>query len=374
MSDPAPIYLDHNATTPLCAEVRAAMVEAMDAWGNPSSAHVYGRRAREIIDRARVEVAALIGADPSEIVFTSGGTEANNLAIHGVARRREGAIVISAIEHPATRAPAESLRAMGQEVRVLDVDGDGQVKLDRSALAGAALVSVMHANNETGVIQPIAELAASAREEGALVHTDAAQSVGKVPVDVCALGVDLLSIAGHKLYGPKGVGALFVREGVALAPFVTGAGHERGLRPGTENVVGIAGLGAACRVARADLTAEVQRVAALRDELVARLAAGVPGLVVNGDGAPRLPNTASVRFSGVSGASLLAALPGLAASAGSACHEGAETASAVITAMGVPARDALGTVRLSLGRATSVDEVRAAAEMLVSAWARRARS
>jgi len=372
MSVDAPIYMDHNATTPLHPEVRAVMIEAMDsAWGNPSSGHVYGRRAHEVVERARGEVAALLGAQPDEIVLTSGGTEANNLAIHGVAARREGALVISAVEHPATRAPAAVLRARGREVRVLGVDRHGRVRVEPQAASGAALVSVMHANNETGVLQPVSELVERARASGALVHTDAAQSVGKVPVDVGALGVDLLSIAAHKLYGPKGVGGLFVRRGVELAPFATGAGHERGLRPGTENVVGVAGLGAACRIARADLAAEGERVAALRDELVARLRARVPGLAVHGEEAPRLPNTASVRFPGVSGASLLASSPGLAASAGSACHEGEETASAVITAMGVGARDALGTVRLSLGRSTTAGEVRAVVEMLAAEWARR---
>ena len=369
--DDAPIYLDHNATTPLCPEARAAMVAAMDGWGNPSSTHVFGRRARALIEAARADVAALIGAEPDEIVFTSGGTEANNLAIHGVAQRRHGAVVISAIEHPATAAPAAALRERGRDARVLGVDRRGRVELDPGALAGAAIVSVMHANNETGVIQPIAELAEAAGAAGAIVHTDAAQSVGKVPVDVGALGVDLLSIAGHKLYGPKGVGALYVRRGVELVPFVRGAGHERGLRPGTENVVGIAGLGAACRVVGGDLIAEGERVAALRDELVARVSAEVPGLAVNGDGAPRLPNTASLRFPGVSGASLLADLPELAASAGSACHEGVESPSAVITAMGVEAREALGTVRLSLGRGTKPDEIHAAVELLASAWTRR---
>ena len=363
-----PIYLDHNATTPLHAEVRAAMIEAMDAWGNPSSGHVYGQRARGALERARGEVAALLGAQPDEIVFTSGGTEANNLALHGVLRARRGALVISAVEHPATRAPAERLRDEGREVRVLPIDADGRTRL--TSLDGAALVSVMRANNETGVLQPIAELAAAAHAAGALIHSDAAQSVGKVPVDVEALGVDLLSVAAHKLYGPKGVGALFVRRGVTLTPFTVGAGHERGLRPGTENVVGAAGLGAACRVARADLAREAERVAGLRDALVSRLRAGVPDLAVHGERVPRLPNTASVRFPGVSGASLLATVPGLAASAGSACHEGDETPSAVITAMGVDPRAALGTVRLSLGRGTTPEAVEDAARMLIAAWRR----
>lgn len=365
----APLYFDHNATTPLHAEVRAAMVAAMDeGWGNPSSGHAFGRRARALIDGARAEVAALIGASPDEIVFTSGGTEANNLALHGTPG--DGAIVISALEHPATSAPGEALGRRGREVRTLGGDGRGQVIFDEAALAGASLVSVMHANNETGVIQPIAALAEAAERAGARLHTDAAQTAGKVPVDVDSLGVDLLSIAGHKLYGPKGVGALYVRRGVPLEPLVRGAGHERGLRPGTENVIGIAGLGAACRVAARDLEAEGARLAALRDTLERSLRAHVPGLAVNGEGAPRLPNTSSVRFPGGLGRALLEATPGLAASAGSACHEGAETASRVIRAMGVPEDQALGTVRLSLGRGTSDRDVADAVALLLAAYAR----
>jgi cysteine desulfurase len=375
MSTDAPIYLDHNATTRLHDEVRAAMLEAMDtAWGNPSSTHVYGCRAHAAVENARREVAALIGGHADEIVFTSGGTEANNLAIHGAAAGREGALLISEVEHPATRAPVARLGARGREVRLLRMDRRGRVLLDANAVAGAAFVGVMHSNNETGVLQPIAELVEMAHGSGVIVHTDAAQSVGKLSVDVRALGADRLSIAGHKLYAPKGVGALFVRRGLRVEPLMTGAAHERGLRPGTENVLGIVGLGAACRLAATDLAREADRVGALRDELVPSLCSRVPGIVVHGVGAPRLPNTASLRFPSVSGASLLASLPELAASAGSACHEGAETLSDVILAMGVAASDALGTVRLSLGRSTTADDVSAAARMLASAWVDRARA
>lgn len=369
-SDPAgaPIYLDHNATTPIHPEVRRAMVDAMSsAWGNPSSGHVYGRRAHEAVERARAEVAALIGAHEDEIVFTSGGTEANNLAIRGSVGRRPGAIVISAIEHPATREPAARL---GRELRVLPVDREGRVEVTPGALEGAALVSVMHANNETGVLQPIREIAGAARELGALVHTDAAQSAGKVPVHVRELGVDLLSIAGHKLYAPKGVGALFVRRGLELDPILFGASHERGLRPGTENVLGAVGLGAACALARGDLEREAERVRALRDELIERLRASIPALVVHGEAAPRLPNTASARFPGVRGQDLLAGVPGIAASTGSACHDGVDAPSAVVVAMGVPPDEAMSTVRLSLGRGTTLEDVVTTAELLAAAWRR----
>lgn len=369
-----PIYLDHNATTPIHPEVRAAMISAIDvAWGNPSSGHAIGRRAHDAIEGARAEVAALIGAAPEEIVFTSGGTEASNLAILGTTR--EGAIVRSAIEHPATREPCAHLASRGRAVRVVGVDRNGVIDLAELArsVVGAALVSVMHANNETGVIQPIAELARIARAATALVHTDAAQSIGKIEVDVRELDVDLLTLAGHKLYAPKGVGALYVRAGVTLAPLFYGASHERGMRPGTENVVGIVGLGAACSLAQKDLERESGRVRRLRDRLIDALKDGVPGLVVHGELAPRLPNTASVRFPRASGPRLLASVPEIAASTGAACHAQSEAASAVIAAMGVAPDAALGTVRLSLGRSTTESEIDAAARLLVTRWRQLAR-
>ncbi|MFK7992457.1 MAG: cysteine desulfurase family protein [Sandaracinaceae bacterium] len=362
------LYFDHNATTPLHPEVRAQMIEAMDdGWGNPSSTHAVGRRARAIVDRAREEVAQLIGARPEEMTFTSGGTEANNLAVIGGLAARGGTLILSPVEHPAVAAPASQIEEEGRGVRRLAMGPDGRVEVP-SRLLGVGLVSVMHANNETGVLQPIEALSSLARGAGALMHTDAAQTVGKVPVDVGVLGVDLLTLAGHKLYGPKGVGALYIRNGVMLRPVIRGAGHERGLRPGTENVVGIAGLGAACRVAQAGLAERRARVQSLRDQLEARLTEAVHGLVVHGRDAPRLPNTASVAFPGVRGPALLEALPSLAASTGSACHEGAVTPSGVLTAMGVDEDTALGTVRLSLGSETRAAQVEDAAERLIGAW------
>lgn len=365
-----PIYLDHNATTPLLPEVLDAMLPYLrEHFGNPSSGHVYGREAHAAIDRARARVAALIGADDDEVVFTSGGTEANNLAIRGAtaARPERRHVVTTAIEHPATARPCAWLEGQGWRVDRLGVDTDGRVRPDdaRAALRGApALLTVIHAHNETGVIQPVEDLAALARDAGALVHTDAAQSLGKVALAVTSLGVDLLSIAGHKLYAPKGVGALYVRRGTPLAPLLLGAGHERGLRPGTENVAAIVGLGVACELAGRDLERTAARIRDQRDRLWQRLVDAVPGLALNGDRERRLPNTLSVRFPGTTGAEVLAGAPEVAASTGSACHDGHAQAPAAIVAMGVPEADALGTVRLTLGRGTTDDDVAAAAAAL----------
>jgi len=370
-----PIYLDHNATTP----VHPKVVEAMLPWlkehfGNPSSTHVYGRRAHEAVERARQQVAALLGCQADEVFFTSGGTEANNLAILGSAeaaadRRRH--VVTSVVEHPATARPCDRLEQNGWGVTRLPVDGDGLVSIDsaRAFVRGdTALVSVMLANNETGTVMPLHDIAEIAHSRGALVHTDAAQAVGKIPVRVDDLGVDLLSVAGHKLYAPKGVGALFVRRGTSVRPVLLGAGHERGLRPGTENVPHIVGLGKACEVADSDVDDEAVRVRALRDELWELLSAGVPAIRLNGHLTERLPNTLNVSFQGVLGSVVLGMAPEVAASTGSACHEGAENPSGVLLAMGLEAATALGAVRLSLGRGTSKKHVLEAARALVRAW------
>jgi cysteine desulfurase len=377
MAEPsAPIYLDHNATTPLLPEVVDAMVPYLrEHFGNPSSSHVYGRRAREAVDRARAQVAALIGAAPEEILFVAHGTEANNLAIRGVAEAlpEKWDVVTSVIDHPATTETCRALENHGWRVRWLPVDDTGRVRVSDVVTllrSYTALVSLMHANNETGVLQPIAEIAREVRARGGLMHTDAAQSVGKLPVSVEALGVDLLTVVGHKFGAPKGVGALYVRKGTPLRPVLRGAGHERGLRPGTENVASIVGLGVACEVALRTVASEAARVRGLRDELWERLRARVPGLALNGHPVERLPNTLNVRFPGVSGTALLAATPEVAASTGSACHAGEESASSVITAMGVAPSEALGSVRLSLGRTTTHEDVVAAAEALAAAWKR----
>jgi len=369
-----PVYLDYNATTPLLPEVVDAMLPYLrEHFGNPSSEHEIGRRARTAVEDSRQRVATMLGCSSDEIVFTSGGTEANNLAIRGVteARPDHRHIVTSVIEHPATASPCHWLERHGYRISWIGVEADGRVRVDEVTTAlvpHTALVTVMHANNETGVVQPIADIARAAQHHGAIVHTDAAQSIGKIPVDVQTLGVDLLSVAGHKLYAPKGVGALFVRRGTPLAPFVLGAGHERGIRPGTENVASIVGLGVACESACRDMAAWTARVHQLRDELWRRLREQVPGIALNGHVDQRLPNTLNVRFPVVSGTELLAATPEIAASTGSACHDGQESASAVILAMGVPAAEAVGTVRLTLGRMTTTDDITRAAEALARAW------
>jgi cysteine desulfurase len=374
LNEPTPIYLDYNATTPLLPEVVDAMLPYLrEHFGNPSSSHVFGQRARAAVESARADVAALLECDASEVVFTSGGTEASNLAIRGVAEARPDRrhVVTSAIEHPATDKACAWLEEQGWRVTRANVDAGGRVLLGEVGAAvgtATALVTIMHANNETGVVQPIAEVAEAAHAVGVSVHCDAAQSAGKIPVRVNDLGVDLLSLAGHKVYGPKGVGALFVRRGTALRPFARGAGHEGGLRPGTENVAAIVGFGVASRRAKQDLDAEAARVQQLRDYLWGKLLAAVPGLQLNGYAAPRLPNTLNVRFPGTSGAALLAAAPEVAASTGSACHDGQERASAVILAMGIPLADALGSVRLTLGRRTTREEVDRAARSLSRAW------
>jgi cysteine desulfurase len=373
------IYLDHNATTPLLPEVVDAMLPYLrEHFGNPSSAHVYGRRAREAVDRARAQVAALLGARAEELFFVAHGTEANNLAIRGVvaALPEKRHVVTSVIEHPATTEPCRELEKHGGRVTWLPVDEHGRVRVSEAVAAlreDTALVTLMHANNETGVLQPIAEIAREARGRGVLVHTDAAQSVGKLPLSVGALGVDLLTVVGHKFGAPKGVGALYVRRDTPIRPVLLGAGHERGLRPGTENVASLVGLGVACEVALRTVEEEAKRVRALRDELWERLRARIPGLALNGHPEERLPNTLNVRFPGVSGSALLAATPEVAASTGSACHAGEESASSVLTAMGVEPRAALGSVRLSLGRTTTREDVVAAADALAEAWGRLAR-
>jgi cysteine desulfurase len=374
MTPHLPIYMDYGATTPVDPRVVDAMIPWLrEHFGNPSSGHPYGLRARAAVARARGQVAALLGCDESEVVFTSGGTEANNLAIRGVAEARpeRRRLVTTVIEHPATERPCAWLERAGATVSRIRVDAAGRARLDDAAFDGStALLTVMHSNNETGVLQPVAELAERAHAHGVVVHTDAAQSLGKVAVHVGQLGVDLLSIAGHKLYAPKGVGALYVKRGTPLAPFTLGASQERGLRPGTENVAFIVGLGVACELAAHELEPASARLRALRDALWDQLSASVPGLVLNGHPQLRLPNTLNVRFPRATGDAVLAGAAELAASTGSACHEGLETASAVIVAMGVPPEAALGSVRLTLGRSTTAPQVTAAAEALAGSWRR----
>lgn len=376
MDDTTPIYLDYNATTPVAPEVLEAMLPFLrEEYGNPSSSHAYGRRAHDAVERARAQVAALIGAHADEIVFTGTGTEATNLALRGamLARPDRRHVVTSSFEHPATAETCAWLERQGIRVSRAPVEPDGRVTPQKVAPLlneRTLIVTMVHANSELGTIQPIAEIARQAREEGALMHTDAAQTVGKIPVDVDTLGVDLLTIVGHKLYAPKGVGALYIRRGVKLEPPITGAGHERGLRPGTENVAGIVGFGKACEIAERLMVGERMRLRGLRDHLLAKLRAQVAGLVLHGHPSDRLPNTLFVSFPGVAGDELLRSTPEVAASTGSACHAGSDAPCASLIAIGLAPEEAIGPVRLSLGRESTVDDVELAASALSKAWIR----
>jgi cysteine desulfurase len=374
----SPVYLDFNATTPVAADVLDAMLPYLrEHFGNPSSAHALGQRAAKAVDEAREQVAALIGARTNEVVFTGCATEANNLALLGTAQAMPAGrrhLVVSAVEHPAVMAPTMQLRRQGWDVSVLPVDSSGRVAPEALAALlqpDTALVSVMHANNEVGTLQPVEAIAALTRPRGILLHTDAAQSAGKIAVDVEALGVDLLTLAGHKFYAPKGVGALYVRAGTPLAPVLFGAGQERGRRPGTENVAAIVGLGAASVLAQQTLPQLGGELRRRRDRLHERLGAAIPGLQLNGHPQHRLPNTLHLSFPGVSGRALLqAAAEDVAASVGSACHSEHDEVSGVLAAMGIDAARAAGAVRLSVGRSTTDDEIGRAAEALIAAWRR----
>jgi cysteine desulfurase len=374
----APVYLDFNATTPVAPEVLEAMLPYLrEHFGNPSSAHSLGRRAAEAVAEARERIATLLGARSGEIVFTGCATEASNLALLGAALTTPPGkrhLVVSAVEHPAVMAPAQQLRKQGWELTVVPVDGTGRLSVQSVAdalRADTALVSVMHANNEVGTLQPIKAIAELTQRRGILLHTDAAQSVGKVALAVDALGIDLLSLAGHKFYAPKGVGALYVRTGTPLQAVLFGAEQEHGLRPGTENVAGIVGLGAAAALAQQGLHQLENELRQRRDLLHELLARNIPGLLLNGHPEERLPSTLNVSFPGVSGRALLHAVAdSVAASVGSACHSEHDMVSGVLAAMGIDAARAAGAVRLSVGRTTREEDVQCAAEGLVAAWRR----
>jgi cysteine desulfurase len=371
----ARIYLDCNASTPLDPAVAAAMRPFLDGhFGNPSSGHWAASAAKAALEEARGQVAALLGAETDEIIFTSGGSEANNLALKGVAWALKGKgnhLITSAVEHPAIVGPCRFLEQQGFEVSVVPVDRFGRVDPDdvaRAITPRTILVSIMHANNEVGTIQPIPEVSRIARAHGILLHTDAAQSVGKIATDVNALGVDLLTIAGHKVYAPKGVGALYVRHGMPLEPLIHGAGHESGRRAGTESALLAVGLGTACTLAR-DL-APMEHVRSLCERFWQRLQATFGDCVVlNGHPVDRLPNTLNVSFVGRVGADLLAGLDGVAAATGSACHTGHVELSPVLQAMRVAPEAGMGAIRFSLGRGTTQEEIDAVADRLATVLA-----
>ncbi|AGS67229.1 cysteine desulfurase family protein [Streptomyces collinus] len=374
-----PVYLDYNATTPVDPRVVEAMMPYLTRFfGNPSSSHPYGAEPRRALGAARAQVAALIGARTGEMVFTGSGSEADLLALRGAvlaSGRSRPHVITQATEHPAVLESCRSLeRLHGARVTVLPVDGDGQVDpdaLDSALTEATVLVSVMAANNETGALQPVTELAALARKRGALFHCDAAQAVGKIPLDVDELGVDLLTVVGHKMYAPKGVAALYVREGVRLEPVVHGGPQEQGLRAGTENVALAVALGTAARIAAHELDhGTPDRIATLRDDLHRRLSTALSGRVhLNGPEKARLPNTLNVRIDGVLGHELLDAAQGIAASTGSACHSGTHTPSPVLTAMGLEPARALEALRLTLGRWSTPAGIETAANALIEAAA-----
>ncbi len=362
---PAPVYLDYHATTPVDPRVLEAMLPYFgEHFGNAaSSTHQWGWKAQGAVESARRQIAALIGATAREIVFTSGATESNNLALVGSARtapagRRQ--IVVSAIEHKSVLEAAHVLERSGWELTIVPVHRDGLVDLealDRTVSDKTAIVSVMAANNEIGVVQPLAAIGAIASARGALFHVDGAQGVGKIPIDVAAMHIDLLALTAHKIYGPKGCGALFVRKRLALEPLIVGGGHERGLRAGTLNVPGIVGLGTACAICRAEMDAEGARIGALRDRLLAGLERGIGGIVVNGSREHRLPNNLHVTFEGVDGESLLIGISDIAVSSGSACSSASATPSHVLTAIFTPDPVPPASIRFGLGRFTTEAEI-----------------
>jgi cysteine desulfurase len=368
------VYFDYNATTPLAPDVTEAVVRATrDVFGNASSVHHFGQQAKAAMDDARSAVAALLNGDPSEIVFTSGGTESDNFAIRGAADALEPTgrrhLIASAVEHEAVLNTLRSLARKGWRTTLLPVDHTGIVSADRLRDAitdDTAVVSVMQANNEIGTIQPIAALAAIAHEHGALMHTDAVQSAGKIPVDVRALGVDLLSLSAHKFNGPKGAGVLWIKRGTRMQPIVTGGKHERNRRAGTENVPAIAGLGVAAQLAAGKLAGEGARISALRDRLEAGILGGVAGTAVNGAVDGRVPNTTNISFERVEAESLLIALDleGIAVSTGSACSSGTLEPSHVLRAMGLPTHRTQSSLRFSLGMFSTQEEVDRVVEVL----------
>ena len=369
------IYLDHNATTPVAPRVLEAMKPYWgDQYGNPSSAYTLGRSARQALEEARAQVAELLDCRPSEIVFTSGGTESNNMVIKGVAHSMTDKgrhIITTAIEHPAVTNPCLFLLYQGYDVTFLPVDSTGQV--DPAAVKAAirpttVLISVMHANNETGTIQPVSEIGALAQDYGVLFHTDAAQSVGKIPTRVSDLRVDFLSVAGHKMYAPKGVGALYLRNGLRIEPFMHGAGQESGRRAGTENVLFAVALGMASALARDRMSADAERIHRLRDRLHTLLAQDIHGLVLNGHLVDRLPNTLNVSLPGIDGSALLDAVPEICASTGAACHDRSVQLSHVLAAMQAPEEIGRSAIRLTLGRGNTEAEVDETAKMIITAY------
>ncbi len=367
-----PVYLDYNATTPVDPEVAEAMLPYLtEHFGNPSSSHWYGIQTRKAVEKARGQVAALINAGTHEIIFTGGGSEANNLAVKGYAAAAKGKgdhIITSSIEHPAVLEVCKDLENQGYKVTYLPVDESGMIDpldLEKAINPGTILITIMHANNEVGTIQPISEIGRIARSNNIAFHTDAAQSAGKIPVDVNELQVDMLSIAGHKLYAPKGVGVLYVRGGIKLHKQIHGAAHEFNLRAGTENVPGIAGLGKACEIMKRDMQKNMRRMLQCRDQLYNDLKAGIQNIKLNGHSEKRLPNTLNTSFPGLNAGTILSSMKDVAASAGAACHSDHVEMSHVLKAMRLSPEIAMGTIRFSVGKTTTQSDIKKAVNIIV---------
>jgi cysteine desulfurase len=373
MPDKPFTYLDHNATTPVDPDaIKAMMPFLQKEFGNPSSGYSLGIRAKEGVDRARQEVASLLKCRKHEVIFTSGGSESNNMVLKGLIdfkNPKKFHIVTSAVEHPAILNPVLFLMELGVGVTILPVDSFGQVDprdVQEAILPNTILITIMLANNETGTLQPIKEISKIAQEHGIAVHTDAAQAVGKTDVDVDELGIDFLTLAGHKLYGPKGIGALYIRNDQNITPLIHGAGQESGKRAGTENVILTAGLGAACRIAKKKLVDDFMEMTMLRNLLQELLFEGLDGLVLNGHPEDRLPNTLNVSVPGLEGTQILEGLPTIMASTGAACHDQTVKLSHVLSAMSVPLEIGMGALRLSVGRSNTMDQIEEAAQLIIN--------
>ncbi len=367
------IYLDHNATTPVDPEaVKAMMPYLQKEFGNPSSNYSLGQRAKEGVEHARQEIASLLKCQPNEVIFTSGGSESNNLVLKGLIDLKnpeKSHVITCAVEHPAILNPALFLMELGVEVTILPVDSLGQVDpkdVHDAILPNTTLITIMLANNETGTLQPIQKISRIAQEHGIAVHTDAAQAIGKIEVDVNELGVDFLTVAGHKLYGPKGIGALYIRKNRDITPLIHGAGQESGKRAGTENIILAAGLSTACRIAKKKFKDNFQKMEMFRNRLQKLLFEGLEGLVLNGHPEERLPNTLNVSVPGLEGNRILEGLPTIMASTGAACHDQTVKLSHVLSAMAVPPEIGMGALRLSVGRSNTMDQIEEAAQLIIN--------
>jgi cysteine desulfurase len=366
-----PIYLDYNATTPILKEVADEMKPYLyEHFGNPSSSHIYGQKTKHAIDNARTRVAKLLNCSPNELIFTSGGSESNNYAIKGYAfanKHKGNHIITSSVEHPAVLEVCGFLETKGFDVTYLPVDKNGRLvegAFEEAIKPNTILATIMHANNEVGVIQPIKSLAEIAHKRGVIFHTDAAQSVGKIKTDVQEMGIDMMSVAAHKFYGPKGIGVLYIKDGIKLEKLIHGANHERNLRAGTENIIEVVGIGKAAEIANSNLQSNMKHYAEMRDLFENLIKEKFPNIIINGENVQRLPNTSSISIPNVEANTLLDKLDGIAASAGAACHSETINVSTVLEAMKIPIKYAMGTIRISVGVYTNISDIERSIEMI----------